>query len=84
MALTAVEPQLLKQLIARNTPVLYLHPADSYMPCSVEFFMQNSELCAAEHEGEVSQPCSLPLLSDHACPAITAAHAAAHRSKLKC
>ena len=48
--LTAIEPQLLKQLIARNTPVLYLHPYDSYMPCSVDYFMQNSELCAAESQ----------------------------------
>ena len=34
----------LKELVAVNAPVLHMHHRDAFMPCSVEFFMANSEL----------------------------------------
>jgi hypothetical protein len=33
-----------KRAVARWTPLFRLHPADAYLPCSAEFFMQHSEL----------------------------------------
>ncbi|GAB4823799.1 hypothetical protein N2152v2_010845 [Parachlorella kessleri] len=36
----------LSSLVARHAPVFQLHPADRFMPCSVEFFMQHSSLAA--------------------------------------
>ena len=32
------------RLVARHTPVLHLHPRDSYMPCSADFFVAHSAL----------------------------------------
>ena len=46
--------------------MLYLHPHDSYMPCSVEYFMQNSELHAAEAREQVKLPAT------HACNSLNA------------
>lgn len=34
----------LKELVAQNAPVLFMHPRDAFMPCSVEWFMDHSEL----------------------------------------
>ena len=34
----------LKELVAQHAPVLYMHPRDAFMPCSVEWFMDHSEL----------------------------------------
>ncbi len=31
----------LLELVAANAPVLYLHPADRYMPCSVDWFRES-------------------------------------------
>lgn len=36
----------LQEVVARHVPVLHLHPADAFMPCTVEFFMEHSELVA--------------------------------------
>lgn len=36
----------LQEVVARHAPVLHLHPADAFMPCTVEFFMEHSELVA--------------------------------------
>lgn len=41
--------QRLKELVAQNAPALYMHPRDSFMPCSVEWFMDNSELWLIEN-----------------------------------
>ena len=40
----------LKQLVAENAPVLHMHHRDAFMPCSVEFFMANSELWLNDSE----------------------------------
>lgn len=42
----------LKQLVAENAPVLHMHPRDAFMPCSVEFFMTNSELWLNDSDDE--------------------------------
>ena len=34
----------LKELVAQHAPVLHMHPRDDFMPCSVEWFMDHSEL----------------------------------------
>ena len=52
MALTL---ERLKQLVARNAPVLYLQPTDVFMPCSVEFFMEHSELCTLTEQVQASR-----------------------------
>ena len=35
---------MLKELVAQHAPVLFMHPRDAFMPCSVEWFMDHSEL----------------------------------------
>jgi hypothetical protein len=51
----------LKQLVAENAPVLHLHPRDSFMPCSVEFFMTHSELWLNDSEDKVNVSLSTAL-----------------------
>ena len=38
----------LRQVIARYTPVLHLHHEEQYMPCSVEWYMERSQLWLEE------------------------------------
>lgn len=38
--------EVLKHLVAAHVPAFYLHEMDDYMPCSVDFFLQHSELCS--------------------------------------
>ena len=47
----------IKALVAAHTPVMYMHPADKFMPCSAEWFMQRSCLEAAQpsSDGQVRQ-----------------------------
>lgn len=33
-------------VVARHAPAFFLHPADRFMPCTAEFFLQHSELRA--------------------------------------
>lgn len=47
----------LKQLVAQHAPVLCMHPRDAFMPCSVEWFMDHSELWLLGEE-EVCKPCN--------------------------
>ena len=35
------------RLVAAHTPIMYMHPADKFMPCSAEWFMERSCLEAA-------------------------------------
>ena len=42
-----------KRLLAENAPELYMHPADRFMPCSVEWFMNHSELWLTAPSAEV-------------------------------
>jgi hypothetical protein len=44
MAAGEVELGWLCGVVARHTPAFFLHPADRYLPCSAEFFLQHSEL----------------------------------------
>lgn len=37
----------IKHLVAAYTPIMYMHPADKFMPCSAEWFMERSCLEAA-------------------------------------
>ncbi|KAK9838661.1 hypothetical protein WJX74_000956 [Apatococcus lobatus] len=37
----------IQQLVATYTPIMYMHPADKFMPCSTEWFMERSCLEAA-------------------------------------
>ena len=32
----------IKRLVAAYTPIMYMHPADKFMPCSAEWFMERS------------------------------------------
>ncbi len=34
----------LKQVIAQYTPVLHLHHKERYLPCSVEWYLERSQL----------------------------------------
>ncbi len=40
----------LKQLVAQHAPVLCMHHRDAFMPCSVEWFMDHSELWLLEED----------------------------------
>ncbi len=31
--------------VAANAPVFFLHPRESYFPCTVEWFLQRAQLC---------------------------------------
>jgi len=31
--------------VAANAPVFFLHPRESFFPCTVEWFLQRSQLC---------------------------------------
>lgn len=46
----------LKQLLAQHAPVLYMHPRDKFMPCSVEWFMDHSELWLRGSEQVIKPP----------------------------
>ena len=46
-----IELEWLKRAIARHVPQFHLHPHDRYMPCSVEYFMQHSELRSQSPDG---------------------------------
>ena len=53
-----------KNLVALNAPVLYLHPHDIYMPCSAEFFMEHSDLLL----GDTTAACQVSMaFSAHEC-----------------
>ncbi len=41
----------LASLVARHAPIFHIHPSDSFMPASVEFFMRHSQLVALESGG---------------------------------
>lgn len=51
---TEVDLALLKGLVALHCPVLHLHPSDSFLPSTAEFFLEHSALRAGRiwHEGE--------------------------------
>lgn len=56
----------IKRLVAANTPIMYMHPADKFMPCSAEWFMERSCLEGAVPvvNGEVpSSPVGVSLLA---------------------
>ncbi len=38
----------LRQVIAQYTPVLYLHPDERYLPCSVDWYFERSQLWREE------------------------------------
>ena len=38
----------LRQVIARYTPVLHLHHEEQYLPCSVQWYMERSQLWLEE------------------------------------
>ncbi len=38
----------LRQVIAQYTPVLHLHPDERYMPCSVDWYLERSQLWREE------------------------------------
>ena len=46
----------LRAAVARHAPVLRLHPADAFMPCTAEFFLQHSALVVAGSAAEVVVP----------------------------
>ena len=48
----------LKEFVAQHAPVLHMHPRDAFMPCSVEWFMDHSELWLLEKEN-VSTPTNI-------------------------
>ena len=57
----ALSLERIKELVALHAPVLHMHPADRFMPCSVEWFMQRSELwldlpVGPEVQGILSNP----------------------------
>ena len=44
----------LRQVIAQYTPVLYLHPDERYLPCSVDWYFERSQLWREEPVANVS------------------------------
>lgn len=48
-----ISEALLREMVARHAPVLRLHPADAFMPCTAEFFLRHSALVAAGSRAEV-------------------------------
>ena len=48
----------IKRLVAAHTPIMYMHPADKFMPCSAEWFMESSCLEAGlpAADGQVRRP----------------------------
>lgn len=38
--------QEVQDIVAANTPVYYLHPEDQFNPCTVEWFLDRSQLCS--------------------------------------
>lgn len=40
----ALDQEYIMKLVARHAPVLHMHHRDAFMPCSVEWFMDHSEL----------------------------------------
>lgn len=49
-----VDLEWLCGVVARHCPTFFLHPADKYMPCSAEFFLENSELRQRDSRGAVT------------------------------
>ena len=45
----------LRQVIARYTPMLHLHEEESYLPCSVDWYIQRSQLWLEEPIEHVSR-----------------------------
>ena len=43
-AAVAIDTAWLCCVAARHTPAFFIHPRDTFMPCSAEFFLQHSEL----------------------------------------
>lgn len=48
------------ELVARHAPAFHLHHKDAFMPCTVEFFMENSQLMAAR-PGSNGEQCTVLL-----------------------
>ncbi len=57
----------LKQVIAQFTPVLHLHHKELYLPCSVEWFFERSQLWLVEPVENVSLCTSDSVLHSHHC-----------------
>ena len=39
------DPQDVLDAVAANAPVFFLHPRESFFPCTVEWFLQRAQLC---------------------------------------
>jgi len=57
--------QWLKRVVSLNCPDFFLHPDDRYMPCSTEWFIQHSSLCARLADGSVQNLVPLGGLAGH-------------------
>ena len=44
-----------ERAVKQNTPVLYLHHNDPFMPCTAEWFMDRSELWKCQDHTKVSK-----------------------------
>ena len=54
----------LQQVIAQYTPLLYLHEDERYLPCSVDWYIQRSQLWLEEPIEDVSKlyvSCHVPV-----------------------
>ena len=50
----------LRQIIAQYTPVLHLHEDEMYLPCSVDWYMERSQLWLEEPIEHVSKAAFVP------------------------
>lgn len=56
----------LQQVIAQYTPVLHLHEEERYLPCSVDWYIQRSQLWLEEpieHVSNMHVSCRVPVTS---------------------